>query len=112
MVNPIQIYISLIRVTFQEDLVIRTCIVSIQRRYGNSKISKGSYYHCIKCTAATFPAAFMLKRPLNSAAFATITNRKLERVFDRTDTQVRAQMINKCMIKMVQREIYNGRDSP
>ena len=69
-------------------------------------------YHHIECTAAIFLTAFMLRKPLNSAAFATITNRKLERVFDRTDTQVRAQMINKCMIKMVQREIYNGRDSP
>ena len=100
MVNPIQIYISLIRVTFQEDLVIRTCIVSIQRRYGNSKISKGSYYHCIKCTAATFPAAFMLKRPLNSAVLAITTQRKPERMSDGTGTQVRGQMINKCRIKM------------
>ena len=69
-------------------------------------------YHHIECTTAIFLAAFMLRKPLNSAAFTTITNRKLKRVFDRTDTQVRAQMINKCMIKMVQREIYNGRDSP
>ena len=69
-------------------------------------------YHHIECTATIFLAAFMLRKPRNSAAFATITNRKLERVFDRTDTQVRAQLINKCRIMMAQREQYNVRDPP
>ena len=51
-------------------------------------------------------------RPLNCVALANATHRKPKRVFDGTGTQVRAQMINKCRIKMVQRELYNVRDPP
>jgi len=54
----------------------------------------------------------MWKRPLNSAALAITTHRKPKRVSDGTGTQVRAQMINKCKIKMVQKELYNVRDLP
>ena len=54
----------------------------------------------------------MLMRPLDSVVLATTTHKKLERVSDRTNTQVRLQMINKCRIKMGQREIYNVRDPP
>ena len=43
---------------------------------------------------------------------ATTTHRRLERVFDGTSTQVVAQMINKCRIKIVQKELYNVRDPP
>ena len=46
----------------------------------------------------------MWRRPLNSVALATITHRKPKKVSDRTDTQIKAQMINKCRIKMVQKE--------
>ena len=49
---------------------------------------------------------------MNSAALATTTHRKPKRVSDRTDTQIRAQMTNKCRIKMVKRELYNVRDPP
>ena len=56
--------------------------------------------------------AFMWRRPLNSVALVTTTHRKPKRVFNGIDTQVKAQMINKCRIKMVQRELYNVRDSP
>ena len=52
----------------------------------------------------------MWRRPLNSAALATTTHRRPERVSDGTSTQVVAQMINKCRIKIVQRELYNVRD--
>ena len=82
------------------------------RMIGTQKYLRESCYYCIECTAATFLAAFMLRRPLNSAALATITNKKSKRVSNGTNTQVRAQMINKCRIKMVQGEIYNGRDPP
>ena len=54
----------------------------------------------------------MWRRPLNSAALATITHRRPERVSDGIDTQVRAQMINKCKTKITQSELYNGRDPP
>ena len=74
------------------------------------KYLKESYYHRIECPAANLLAAFMWKRPLNSAALATTTHRKLERVSDGTGTQVGAQMINKCKTKMTQRELYNVKD--
>ena len=48
--------------------------------------------------------------PLNSAVLATTTHRKSKKVSDGTSTQIRAQMINKCRIKMVQKELYNVRD--
>ena len=50
----------------------------------------------------------MWRRPLNSTTLATITRKKPEGVSDWTDTQVRARMINKCMVKMIQRRIYKG----
>ena len=79
---------------------------------GPQKYLGENCYHRIECTIATFLAAFMLRRPLNSAALATITHRKPERVSDGIVTQVRDQMINKCRIKMTQKEVYNVRDPP
>ena len=52
----------------------------------------------------------MWRGPLNSAVLATTTHRRLKGVSDRTDTQVGAQMINKCRIKMAQIGLYNVRD--
>ena len=54
----------------------------------------------------------MWRKPLNSVTLATTTHRILERVSDGTDTEVGAQMINKCKIRMTQRELYNRRDPP
>ena len=54
----------------------------------------------------------MWRRPLNSAALANATHKKPKRVSDGIGTQVRAQMINKCRIKMIQRGLYNMRDPP
>ena len=71
------------------------------KEIGTQKYIRESCYHGIECTAATFLAAFMLKRPLNSVALATTTHKKPKRVFDGTGTQVRAQMINKYRIKIV-----------
>ena len=73
------------------------------RMMETQKYLRESYYHSIECTATTLLAAFMLRRPLNNVALATTTHRKSERVSDWTDTQVRAQMIKKCRIKMAQR---------
>ena len=80
------------------------------RRKETQKYLKESYYHCIKCIAATFLTTFMWRRPLNSAILATTTHKKPEKVSNETYTQVRAQIINKCRIKMVQRELYNVRN--
>jgi len=76
------------------------------------KYLRKSCHHRIKCAAATFLAAFMWRRPLNSAVLSTTTHKKPKRVSDGTDTQVKAQMINKCRMKIVQREIYNVKDPP
>ena len=75
-------------------------------------LKKSCCYHHIECPAANFLTAFMWRRPLNSAILTTITHRKSERVSDGTSTQVVAQMINKCRIKIVQKELYNVRDPP
>ena len=82
------------------------------RVMGTQKYLRKSCYHCIKCTTATFLAALIWRRPLNSAVLAITTHRKLKRVSDETDTQVRVQMINKCRVKIVERELYNVRNPP
>ena len=79
---------------------------------GTQKYLRENCYYYIECTVATFLAAFMWRKPLNSAALTTTTHRKLKRVSDMTDTQGRSQMINKCKVKVVQRELYNVRDFP
>ena len=71
------------------------------------KYLRKSCHHRIKCTVATFLAAFMWRRPPNNATLATTTHREPERVSDGTGTQVRARIINKCRMKMVRRRIYN-----
>ena len=76
------------------------------------KYLRESCYHHIKCTATTFLTVFMWRRPLNSATLATTTHRKPENVSNGTGTQIRAQIVNKCKIKMVQKKLYNVRDLP
>ena len=69
------------------------------RMMRTQKYLRESCYHRIECTAATFLAAFMLRRPLNNAALTTTTHRKQKKVSDGIDTQVKAQMINKCRLR-------------
>ena len=83
-----------------------------ERRKPQEKYLRKSYYHCIKCIAATFLTTFMWRRPLNSAALAITTHRRLEGVSDGISTQVATQMINKCRMKIVQEGLYNGKDLP
>ena len=73
---------------------------------------KKSCCHHIECPAANFLAASMWRRPLNSDILTSTIHRKLERVSDGTNTQVVVQIINKCRIKIVQKELYNVRDPP
>ena len=56
------------------------------RMMGTHKYLRKNCYHHIECTAATFLAAFMLRRLLNSVALTTATHRKPKRVFDGTCT--------------------------
>ena len=103
----------MIKVTFQEASVIRTCPRNLQeRRKSQEKYLRESYYHHIKCITATSLAAFMWRRPLNSAVLATITHRRLEGVTNGTSTQIAAQIIDKCKMKRVQEGLYNRKDPP
>ena len=103
----------MIKATFQEVSVIRTCPRNVQeRRKLQEKYLRESYYHHIKCITATFLAAFMWRRLLNSAALATTTHRRPKRVFDGTSTQVATQIIDKCRMKRVQEGLYNRKDPP
>ena len=80
------------------------------RRMGVRKYLRKCCCHRIKSSAANFLAAFVWRRPLNSAALATPTHRGPERVFDGTSTQVVAWMINKWRAKIIQRDTYNVRN--
>jgi len=48
----------------------------------------------------------MWRRPVNSAALATTTHRKMEGVSDGINTQVEVQIINKCKATMALRRLY------
>ena len=67
-------------------------------REENSKYLRKNCHHHIKCTAATFLAALMWRRPLNSATLAATTHKRLKGVSNGMGTQVRIQMINKCKV--------------
>ena len=71
------------------------------------KYLKKNCYHCIKFTITTFLVAFMWRKHLNSETLVTTTHRKLGEVSDGTCTQVISQTIDKCRVKMIQRELYN-----
>ena len=74
---------------------------------GSQKYLKKSCYHRIKFTVITFLTAFMWRKHLNSETLVTTTYRKPREVSDGTGTQVIYQMIDKCSVKMIQRELYN-----
>ena len=48
----------------------------------------------------------MWRGPVNNAALATTTHRKMKEVSDGTNTQVRVQIINKCKTLMASRRLY------
>ena len=50
-----------------------------------------------------FLAALMWKRLANNVVLATTTHRKMGEMSDRTGTQVKVQMINKCKVLMTSR---------
>ena len=49
----------------------------------------------------------MWRRYLNSEILVTTTHGKPREVSDGTDTQVISQTIDKCRVKIIQRELYN-----
>ena len=71
------------------------------------KYLRKSCYHRIKFIVTTFLTAFMWRRHLNSETLVSTTYKKPREVSDETYTQVKSQMIDKCRVKMIQRELYN-----
>ena len=61
---------------------------------------------------ATFLAVLMWKGLVNSVALTTTTHRKMGGMFDGKDTQVEAQMINKCKALMTLKGLYKKGESP
>ena len=73
----------------------------------------GENHNCrIKCKEATFPAALMWRRQVNSVTLANATHRKIRWMSDGTDTQVKVQMVNKCKTIINLRRLYKRRKSP
>ena len=66
----------------------------------------------LNAKTATLLAAFIWKRRLNSVFLANATHRRSGNVADGTSTQVKVQMINRCKVKMSQKELYKLKDSP
>ena len=61
---------------------------------------------------ATFLVALMWRGLVNNVALATTTHRKMGKMFDGMDTQVKDQMINKCKALMTSRGLYKRGESP
>ena len=78
-----------------------------RRREETQKYLRKSCYHRIKFTVITFLTAFMWRRHLNSETLVTTTHRKSGEGSDGTGTQMISQTIDKCRVKMIQRELYN-----
>ena len=81
--------------------------MNMKERGETQKYLRKSYYHRIKITVTTFLVAFMWRRYLNSEVLATTTHRKSKEVSDGTGTQMLSSTIDKCRVKIIQRELYN-----
>ena len=93
--------------TFQKAQEIKTCLMNIKERREAQKYLRKSCYHRIKFIVTTFLTAFMWRKHLNSETLVITIHRKPGEVSDGTDTQVISQTIDKCRVKMIQRELYN-----
>ena len=77
---------------------------------GAKKYLRKSCYHHIEWSTANSLTAFMWRRLLNSTVLVTSTHRGPVKVFDGTNTQVVAWMIDKWRVKIIQKGIYNVKD--
>ena len=100
--------------TFQEAQETRMCLMNMKEKGwgGTQKYLRKNYYHRIKFIVTTFLTAFMWRRHLNSETLATTIHRKPGEVSDGIGTQVISQTIDKCRVKMIQRELYNVKNPP
>ena len=96
--------------TSQKVLLIWICTVNVQDKMKAKKYLRKNCYHRIECFAGNSLAAFMWRRPLNSAALVALTYRGPMRVSNGTSTQVVAWTTDKWRAKIIQRDIYNVRD--
>ena len=101
-----------IKVTFQKSSVIGMRFTDMRKgwRYGN--IWEMTDTTALNAKTATLLAAFIWRRRLNSVFLANATHRRSGNVADGTSTQVKVQMINRCKVKMSQKELYKLKDSP
>ena len=102
-----QICIPTAKGTFQEAQKRRTCPMDLKGRWESPKDLRKSCCHRIKCTVTTFLVAFMWRIHLNSDTLVTTTHKEPEEVTDRTGTQVKYQINDKCRVKMIWKELYN-----
>lgn len=75
--------------------------MDLKGRWESSKDLGKSCCHRIKCTVTTFLTAFMWRRRLNSEILIITTHKEPEKVSNRTDTQLKSQMNDKCRVKMI-----------
>ena len=106
-----QICIPTVRGTFQEAQERMMCPMNLKERGESPKDLRKSCCHHIKCTVTTFLATFIWRKHLNSETLVITTHRESEEMSDGTDTQVKSQMNDKCRVKMIQRELYNVKNS-
>ena len=81
--------------------------MDLKERGKSPKDLRKSCCHHIKCTVTTFLTVFMWRRHLNNETLVITTHKESEEVSNKTDTQVKSQMNDKCKVKIIQREIYN-----
>ena len=80
---------------------------TLGRRKTPKYLQKSCYLH-IKCIVPIFMAAFMWSKPQNSISWEIIIQKKLKKKSDKTNTQVVAQIMNKCRGRMVQVDYIMG----
>ena len=83
-----------------------------QQERGKCKTSGRSHNCRIKCKKATFSAALMWRRQANSVTLANATHKKIRKMSDGTDTQVKVQIVNKCKVLINLRRLYKRGKSP
>ena len=81
--------------------------MDLKGRWESLQDLRKSYCHYIKCTVTTFLAAFIWRRHLNSETLVITTHKEPKDVADRTNTQVKSQMNDKCRVKMIRKDLYN-----
>ena len=87
--------------------------VSLTQQERRKCKTSGRSHNCrIKYKKATFSAALMWRRQANSVTLASATHRKIRKMSDGIDTQVKVQMVNKCKVLINLRRLYKSRRSP